>query len=206
MIKNNLNLQEIFSEAWIKTKGNVWFLFCLFIVSTIVVGVTNHMPFLSFIVSVPVGIAMLTVAIIIANGHKPKYEDLFKSFDDYKITLNYFIASIIYMVVIIAGFIFFIIPGIYLAVRLQFYKFLVIENKNKSPTEILKESYKMTEGHFWELFSFIIVIVVINLIGAIPFGLGLIITIPLSVIASAVLYKKLLPHHQAHAHVPVSVL
>lgn len=195
MIKNNLNIQEIFSEAWDKTKKNYWFLFCLFIVSAIVMSVLQHVKLLNFVVGIFIGIAALTISIIIARGHTPKYEDLFKSFKDYKITLNYFLASIIYMIVIIIGLLALIIPGIYLAIRLQFYKFLVIENENMRPVDTLKESYKITEGHFWDLLVFMVVIIVMNLIGAIPFGLGLVITIPITAIASAILYKKLVTHH-----------
>lgn len=196
MIKNNLNIQEIFSEAWIKTKNNYWFLFCLFVVSTIIIGLTQHSDLLAFVVSIPIGIATLTIAILIANGHTPKYGDLFKSFDNYKITLNYILASILFMIIVLLGLFVFLIPGIYLAIRLQFYKFLIIENGNVRPVEALKESMRMTKGHFWDLLGFMIVILIMNLIGVIPFGLGLIITIPLTIVASAVLYKKLLPHHQ----------
>lgn len=198
MIKNNLNIQEIFSEAWVKTKKNYWFLFCLFVVSTIIIGLTQHTELLAFIVSIPIGIATLTIAILIANGHIPKYSDLFKSFDNYKITLNYILASTLFMIIVLLGLLALIIPGIYLAIRLQFYKFLVIENENMRPIETLKESMRMTKGHFWDLLGFVIVILVMNLIGAIPFGLGLIITVPLTIVASALLYKKLLPHHTHH--------
>ncbi len=198
MIKNNLNLREIISEAWNKTKKNYWFLFCLLIASFIISSAIHHIFLLNYILDIFIGVAVLTIAILIADGNTPKYEDIFKSFKNYKITLNFFLASILCMITIIAGLIVFILPGIYLAVRLQFYKFLVIENENMSPIDALKESYKMTEGHFWYLLNFIVVILVINLIGAIPFGLGFVVTLPLSLISGAVLYKKLLPHHIHH--------
>lgn len=195
MIKNNLNIGEIISEGWDKTKKNFWFLFCLMVTSVILMAITQYSEILDFILGIPLGIATLTIALVIVGGHTPKYEDLFKSFKNYKITLNFFITSILCIMIIVLGFVFFIIPGIYLAVRLQFYKFLVIENENMSPVGIIKESYKMTEGYFWKLFGFIVVMVVINLIGAIPLGLGLIFTVPLTLISGAVFYKKLKPHH-----------
>lgn len=200
MIKNNLNIQEIFSEGWDKTKKNYWFLFCLFVGSTIVIGLTQHSGLLNFLISIPIGIATLGISIIIANGHTPKYGDLFKSFDNYKITLNYFLSSIIYIIIVLIGLMLLIFPGIYLAIRLQFYKFLVIENENTKPIEAIKESRKITEGYFWSLLYFMFIIIVINLIGAIPFGLGLIVTIPFTVVTSAVLYKKLHSHHQTQSH------
>ncbi len=49
--------------------------------------------------------------------------------------------------------VFFIIPGIYLAVRWMFAEFYVIE-QGMRPLEALKASSALTEGSRWELFFF----------------------------------------------------
>lgn len=199
MTKNNLNIQEVFSEAWVKTKKNFWFLLLLVIATMFISAVVEDYELLGVLIGIPLGISILTVSIVIANNHTPKYSDIFKSFDTYKITLNYVIASIIYFAIVAVGLLALIIPGIYLFIRLQFYKFLIIEDENKNPIDAIKESYKITEGNFWDLLFFMLVIVIMNLIAVIPLGLGLIITIPLTIVASAVLYKKIHTHnHTVH--------
>ena len=108
-----------------------------------------------------------------------------------KIFVNYIIASIATGVVVIVGLILLVIPGIYLAIRLQFYKFLIVDKGDIGPIESLKESWKMTKGYAWNLFLFLILIALLNILGVILFGVGLFVTIPISLLSYAILYRKL---------------
>lgn len=197
MTKYNFSIKEILSSAWSETKKNAWFLFCVFVGTLVLSMITRHLMFINFIVSLVAGIALTTVSLVIAHGKTPVYSDLTKSFHSYKITLNYVLATILYCIAIALGFVAFILPGIYLAVRLGFYKFPVIDHENMNVIDSLKESMRITKGNFWKIFGFIITLVIINILGAIPFGLGLIITIPVSLLSTAILYKKLSAHHHA---------
>lgn len=198
MTTHKFTLKEVFSPAWAKTKEHAWYLFCVFVLSAVVMGAGRLVFFLSPIINLLVGIAVITVSLVIASGHTPKFDDLLKSFKNYKITWHYILTTILYIIIVLIGLIFFILPGIYLAVRLHFYKFLIIEHENMDPIEILKESLRMTSGLFWKLLGFIIVIALFNIAGALLLGIGLIITIPVSVLAHAFLYKKLLHHHRGN--------
>lgn len=195
MTKHNFKLMDIFESAWSKTKEHAWFLFCIFLMSVLLTCVTGFMPIIGSLTSLFVGIAVTYISIVIASDKTPIYGDLIRCFKSYKITLHYAIATFLYAIIVLLGLILFILPGIYLAVRLGFYKFLVIEYENMKAVDSLKESMKITSGYFWKIFGFVILLIIINILGAIPFGLGLIITIPVSVIAGAVLYKKLAVHH-----------
>lgn len=186
---------DIFDSAWSKTKENAWFLFCVFLIAVVIMWATKFLPVIGSLISIFIGISVTAVSIVIASDRTPSYEDLIKSFRNYKITLHYILASILYAIIIVLGLIVFILPGIYLAIRLGFYKFLIIENENLKVVDSLKESMKMTDGHFWKILGFMAMLIIINVLGAIPFGLGLIVTIPVSIIASAVLYKKLAMQH-----------
>ena len=197
MQTHTFTYKELFSHAWAKTKEHAWYLFRVLLLCGIIMGAGRFLFILSPIIDLLVGIAIIAVSLIIVNGHTPTFDDLLKSFKSYKITWHYFLASLLCILIIIVGTILLILPGIYLAVRLQFYKFLVVEHENMKPTDALKESMKITKGHFWKLFGFILLIAIFNLCGLLLLGVGLLITIPVSVLAHAYLYKKLSTQHSA---------
>lgn len=89
-----------------------------------------------------------------------------------------------------------LIPGIYIAVRFKFYPYILLENEHLKITEAVKLTEKLTRGLFWQLFWFFIIIAVLNIVGMLAFGVGLILTIPVSVFAIAHMYRKL----QGHTH------
>ena len=74
---------------------------------------------------------------------------------------------------------------------IQFYKFLIVDKGDIGPIESLKESWKMTKGYAWNLFLFLILIALLNILGVILFGVGLFVTIPISLLSYAILYRKL---------------
>ena len=198
MTKYNFTFKELFSSAWKHTKDNAWFLFVMGLVTFIIMAAVHRTIILSNIVSLLMSISFIAVSLAIIEGKKPTNEDIFKSFRSYKIPLNYVLSSILYVLIVIGGFIALIIPGMYLAVRLSFYKFIVVENENMNTFDVLKKSMEITKGHFWKIFWFTIILFLLNMLGAMLFFVGLIITIPVSMLASTLLYKKLLPQDTAH--------
>jgi uncharacterized membrane protein len=202
MTTHNFTQKEIFGSAWAKTKEHSWYIFCLFIAFGSLMGAAKSTFFFSPFVALFVGIAIIAVSLVIVRGGHPTLHDVTKSFRTYKITWHYITASILTLIICLIGLVFLIIPGIYLAIRLQFYKMVVVDNENMKGMDAIEESMKITEGNFWKLFTFTLIVVLINILGAIPLGLGLIITVPVSLLAYAELYKRLSTHHHAehHAH------
>jgi multisubunit Na+/H+ antiporter MnhG subunit len=69
--------------------------------------------------------------------------------------------------------------------------------------ESFERSTKLTDGQKWPLLGFFIVAAIANIIGAILLVVGLLITIPVTMIAFAHIYLKLKAHADhapAHAH------
>lgn len=88
------------------------------------------------------------------------------------------------------GFILLIIPGLILAIMWFFVKYLVID-KNLTPIAAMKESARMTKGHRWDLLAFLLLIIIINIIGVLCIVVGLLITIPVTGLATAHAYRAL---------------
>ena len=59
-------------------------------------------------------------------------------------------AGILYILIVGGGLLALIIPGIFLAIKLFFYDYLILLD-NKGIIESLKESWRITKGNFWKI-------------------------------------------------------
>ena len=89
------------------------------------------------------------------------------------------------------GILLIIISIIYLSIRLQFYGYYIID-KNLGPLDSILYSAKLSGGYVLELFIIGAALSLIVLISIIPFGVGLIISLPLSTVATSYLYLLLM--------------
>ena len=83
-----------------------------------------------------------------------------------------------------------IIPAVYISIRLQFYNYFILDEES-GIIESIKRSAEISKGYVGELFLLGAVLSLIILISIIPLGLGLIISIPLSTMATSYVYLKL---------------
>jgi hypothetical protein len=82
------------------------------------------------------------------------------------------------------------LPCFYMWIKIQFFSYFII-SKEMGPIEALKKSYEITEGQSLTLVLFFITLIMINLVGLIPLGLGLVFTIPFSLVATGVMFTAL---------------
>ena len=83
-----------------------------------------------------------------------------------------------------------IIPAVYISVRLQFYNYFLLDEET-GIIESIKRSAEISKGYVGELFLLGAVLSIIILVSIIPLGLGLLISIPLSTMATSYVYLKL---------------
>lgn len=100
------------------------------------------------------------------------------------------------MMSVLLGTIVMLLPGIYIAVRFKFFPYVLLENEHMSIIEVIKHTKKITCCAFWSLLLFFIMLMVLNIVGFLAFGFGLIFTVPVSILALAHLYRNL----EAHTH------
>jgi uncharacterized membrane protein len=87
-----------------------------------------------------------------------------------------------------------IIPAIYLSVRLQFYEYFLIDEEC-GILESIKKSADISKGYVLELFILGAILALIVLVSIVPLGLGLILSLPLSTVATRYVYLKLKKNH-----------
>jgi uncharacterized membrane protein len=110
---------------------------------------------------------------------------------------QYVVVKILTGIIVIIGLILVIVPGVIAALALIFATYLVVD-RNMSPIEAMKESVKITKGHRLELFLLALGLMALNVLGALALLVGLVITVPVSLLAIAHAYRTLVPHSSSH--------
>jgi hypothetical protein len=82
------------------------------------------------------------------------------------------------------------LPCFYMWIKIQFFPYFII-SKEMGSIEALKKSYEITDGQEVTLILFFMTLIMINLVGIIPLGLGLVFTIPFSLVATGVMFTAL---------------
>jgi uncharacterized membrane protein len=104
--------------------------------------------------------------------------------------LHFLAASILYGLLVAAGLVLLIVPGIYLAVRYGLVGFLVADGR-ADPIGAFHQSSALTRGMRGKLFVLGLLLLVVNLVGAMFFGIGLLLTLPVSAFAATHVYRRL---------------
>jgi hypothetical protein len=108
-------------------------------------------------------------------------------------------AGLLVSIVVVLGMILLIVPGIIFALMFMFASMVIID-RGLGPIEAMKESRRITSGHKWKLFWFTLVLTLINLAGLLALVVGLLVTVPVSVLAFTRAYREL----SARAGVPAA--
>lgn len=198
-MKSSFSIEEALRFGWAKTRAHsglmfqvMLTLFAVQVAGSIVDKVLHNTiegalaTVALTLVSVVVGVGLMYISLKLARGEHASYRDIVPPT---KMVWHYFCASVLTGVLIVVGFILLIIPGIYLALRYSMVRYLIIDGVGI--TDSLRKSAAMTDGMKWKLLGFLGVVVLVNIAGALLFIVGLLITIPTTVIAYAHVYQKL---------------
>jgi len=89
------------------------------------------------------------------------------------------------------GFMGYIVIIAYLSLKTNFFTYFIVD-KDMGPIDALRESLTRTTGLEFELFTIYSILALLNLIGALLFGIGLLFTIPYSWMVVSVIYTRYL--------------
>lgn len=205
----NFSIEESLKFGWHKTKAHssllfqvMLTLFALQVVSSIVTKVLGNTmqgiaaTIVLAVVSLFVGVGFTIITLKLAKGEHASYADILPSG---MLVWRYLVANLLTGLLVVIGFILLIIPGIYLLLRYSMVRYSIIDGAGI--TDSLRHSAHMTMGVKWHLLGFFVVLILINIVGAILLLVGLLVTVPVTMIAYAHVYQKLHAHHAAnHTH------
>jgi uncharacterized membrane protein len=194
---------EAIQFGWNAAKRNIGFFVILLIVVVLAQAIPSQVqtatketaPFLSFLfalVSLAVGqiiaMGLTRISLKFADSQPATLSDLYADLSRF---FSFLFAGILYVLIVTAGLILLIVPGIMWAVRFGFYGYLVID-KGAGPMEAIRKSAEITQGARWQVFLLGILMFGILLLGAIALLIGLLWAIPTTLVAAAFVYRKLL--------------
>jgi uncharacterized membrane protein len=140
-----------------------------------------------YFVQLLVSMGLLDIALKFAKGAQPQFKELIGPLES---AFSFIVGSIVYSIIVTFGFVLLIVPGVIWGVRFQYFQYLIIERK-LGPIIALKMSWHMTKGYTWDLVLFWITLFGVNVLGVLALGVGLLVSIPTSMVANAWIYKKL---------------
>lgn len=186
-MEQTFRISEVIGTSWDYLKQQIWVLVGLYIGYTILSGLVgslitpeaNTMTFVG-------GLLSLILGAIFSLGY---YKNIFQTLDGIEPQfsaygqqaskiLTYIIANIIYSLIVCIGIIFFIVPGVYLGLRLQFFICLIVE-EDAGIIDSLKRSWEITDGHTMNLLFLFLAQIVIAIVGLILLIVGLFVAAPL---------------------------
>lgn len=92
----------------------------------------------------------------------------------------------------IIGIVLLILPGIYILVALSFSSVIAVDNPELGTVKSITASFKLVNKNWFKIFFLELILWIIALISAIPFGIGLIWTIPMYLLAKTLVYRKMI--------------
>lgn len=104
---------------------------------------------------------------------------------------SYLLGALLYGIVVACGMVLLIVPGVLWAIRYGFFGFLIVD-QGLDPLSAMRRSAELTRPVRGPLFVFGLLLLGVNLLGALALGIGLLFTVPASVMAVCRVYRRLL--------------
>jgi uncharacterized membrane protein len=205
---NVLSVGAAIRYGWNHFKVNAWTWIGAVVIAAIIQGVLNTLfgdrstfRFDTFgqslwttgwiigsIVTVVVGYlinaAFVRGALHEVDGQRPNLGSFFR----FTNVGNVILASILVGVATAVGLILFVIPGL-IVVFLSWWTLQFVLDRHDSAIAGIRSSFRTISSQAGPVFLLALALIGINILGAIPIGLGLLITIPVSAIASTYAYR-----------------
>ena len=148
---------------------------------------------LATFISLIIGLGLIRAALAILDGGRPSVEQLLSTRDIWP----YFLATLIVAALITVGLLLCVIPGLIAGFLLQFYGYAIIDKKADSvttapestPIGSIRASVEVVTANIGPLILLAVLCFVLNILGAMLCGIGLLITLPVSAIAVAYAWR-----------------
>lgn len=182
------SISEVCSTSWQRLKAQIWVLSGLLIGMTIISFTLSAfaMPMQKSVVgTIVINLISCIISCIFALGYM---KNIFQALDgeepqfsaygqQARKIITYFVANLFMGIIVLFGICLFVIPGLYLAIRLQFFTAFIVE-EDAGIMESLKRSWEITRGQGMPLFLLMLAMIGFILLGLIILGIGIFVAIP----------------------------
>lgn len=192
---------EPFSFAWQKARKHLWFVVLSALGVLVVTGIFNIsdsnkeelsaieslLSLVGFIVSIFVHVGVIRLALKLLDDVRGGVQDFLPT---WRIFWHLLLGGVLYGLVVGFGTLLLIFPGVIWGLRYGQMFYLVVD-RDMGPIEAMKMSAKMTYGYKKRLFLVCLVSIGVVIVGALVLLVGLLVALPMVVLAWAYIYRKL---------------
>ncbi len=202
MNAHGFSIAEALRFGWRTTLDNLGYFLCIgFLYVVITLGLNGAVykvnaysegwAFLAGIVALVAGMIMdvglAAISLRFADGRTARVTDLFIH---YPLAPTYFIATVLATLTVLVGLVLLIVPGIFLMILFLFYAYHIVDD-GAGVVASLRQSAATTRGARWRLFQFGLLTVLINVAGFLCLVVGLLLTVPATLLAYAYAFRQL---------------
>lgn len=119
------------------------------LIVTLINGAASSLYALSLLIVGPINVGYVLYCMKIMDQKTSDFNILFAGFNNF---VNTLVAGLLYSLIVIAGFILLIVPGIIAACGLSMTYIIMAEDDKISGIDALQLSWNMMKGHKWEYF------------------------------------------------------
>ncbi len=145
----------------------------------------------AFLVLAPFSTGLAWAHLRVSRSKTPKFGDWLEGWRIWPQAVG---TAVLAWLAVMAGLLLLILPGIYVAVRLTFTTYALLDER-QGPVAALRRSWELTRGRFWSLFGLGILSFLIVLAGLLVLVLGVLVSITWIGQAVAVYYQALVGEH-----------
>ena len=202
-MNKNFSISQCFSVGWARFKEHPWFFIGLNLLLWVVAGISGYLTDIVYVDIEPTrsltdllctvlyywvmfGFIALTLRAI--DGKSLSWDQFLKMDRRF---VSYLIGLLLYGVMVLVGVLAFVVPGVYLAIRYGFFWYGIIDGR-KGVMESFQESARITDGVKWQIVLFGMTSMVVIFLGMVCLGVGVLVAVPVAMLASAHLYRVLL--------------
>jgi hypothetical protein len=136
---------------------------------------------------------LLRICLALSDGGDARYRDVFSVLG---LGPTFLSAQLLYLGLVVFGLALLVVPGVYVAARYSLFGFAVAAGE-RDIIESLRKSSALTAGVRGRLAAIVAALLLLNILGAALLGVGLLATIPFSMLTMTSVYcqlDRLIPH------------
>jgi uncharacterized membrane protein len=164
-------------------------------------GLTPFFGLAHFIVTLILTSGVIKIYLLLIDGKDATISDFMM---ELRKVVNFALCYFLVGLIVGIGMLLFIIPGLIWFIQFYFAPYAVID-EGVGPIAALGRSSDLTRGSRWKLLGFALVVMLLNFLGASCFGIGLLVTIPVTLLSTAWVYRQL-QAHTARIKAPSTVI
>lgn len=191
MVENNssgaFTIGEVIQKAWDVFKKNPGLLIGVFVVNAALSIITGMLWGANIVITGPLAYGINLIAYKLIKDEKAEFNDLFAGFSNFG---NTFMAGLLITIFTVIGGVFCIVPGLIVATLYMFtYLYIYVDKLDFWPA--MEASRKKITQFFGQIFLLTLALVGINVIGALLLGIGLFVTLPVSLLATVIAFERI---------------